>query len=105
MSQDPIPDLAQLIEAGRLDEAEAMLKARLDGHPNDAVALTNLGLVAMRRADFEAAWIHLQKALSLDARNSPAHSNLAAVLVQLANFEDAERHALSALSIDPANDE
>jgi len=56
---------AALIALGRLDEAEALLRAALLNAPQDARLYKNLGLVTHERGDLDAARDLFERALEL----------------------------------------
>ena len=95
----------ELLTAGKLDEAEAMLAPLLSAHPLDPELLANLGLIAFRRRDLAHARELLQRASAIAPRDRVVHSNLAAVLADLGEFGAAEMHARTALSLDPTDTE
>jgi tetratricopeptide (TPR) repeat protein len=95
----------ELLSAGKLDEAEALLQPLLSAHPLDPDLLANLGLIAFRRRNLAHARELLQRATAISPHNHVVHSNLAAVLADLGEFAAAELHARSALSLDPTDTE
>jgi tetratricopeptide (TPR) repeat protein/tRNA A-37 threonylcarbamoyl transferase component Bud32 len=81
------------IDAGQLDEAEALLRESLElrvralgpHHPDVAVVLHNLGRVALERLDAEAALEHFRRGLAIRERSlGPHHPAVAETLGGLA---------------------
>jgi tetratricopeptide (TPR) repeat protein len=69
-----------LFHANRLDEAEAHLRQALQLKPDSGQANTSLGLVKMKRGEYDAAKEFLQKAIEADDKNYLAHYQYAYVL-------------------------
>lgn len=95
----------ELLQAGKLDEAEAILNTLLAADPGDGNLLANLGLIAFRRHDMPRAREILEHAVGSTPGNAAAHSTLAAVLAELSAFDLAEWHARAALTIDSSDAE
>ncbi len=91
-----------LRQAGRLHEAEQMLRAAAVKFPEDAVVATNLGVVLLEqdRAEEGVGW--LQRALVCDPHCAPAHFNLANILRGSGQREPAIEHYRAAIAADPA---
>lgn len=64
---------------GRLEEAEAPLRAALDAEPDHAVALAELGALRASRGDYEEARALLTRALERQPDYAAARANLAEV--------------------------
>jgi len=69
-------EAARLQQAGELDGAEAAYAALLRDHPDDATALINGGVLAVRRGDTATAIDRLARAVRLLPRNAIARNNL-----------------------------
>lgn len=61
-----------LLEHDRLDEAEAVLKAHLAAHPDDATAITLMGEAHVHRENRQLAQEHMWRAAELDPNHLPA---------------------------------
>jgi predicted O-linked N-acetylglucosamine transferase (SPINDLY family) len=87
----------QLLDAKKLDEAEAMLRALTARAPSRATAWFLLGRVRHAAGDLDAAIDFLRKAIALDPRLAAAHSDLGIFLQgrgQLAEAEACYRRAI-----------
>ena len=87
----------QLLDAKKLDEAEAMLRALTARAPDRATAWFLLGRVRHAAGDLDAAIDFLRKAIALDPRLAAAHSDLGIFLQgrgQLAEAEACYRRAI-----------
>src|SRR6185437_16347179 len=74
----------------RYEEAEAMFKTVLDGHPEHGAALTGLGHLARRRRDRAGALGYFEAAAKADPRNPWVRCDLANILRELSRFGEAE---------------
>ncbi|NKB58567.1 MAG: tetratricopeptide repeat protein [Alphaproteobacteria bacterium] len=79
----------QLVEAGRLADADAICLEILDGAPNDAQALFLRGLIAMQQGDAAGAIALLRSAADFDPDNPALHATLGAFLVGHGEAADA----------------
>jgi tetratricopeptide (TPR) repeat protein len=84
---------AVLIQAGKLDAAEAQLWEVLTQHPENAEALNLLGSIRLRQKRFAEAETLLHRAVSLAPQLMPSYLNLARVF-QAQNETDKEIAAL-----------
>jgi predicted Zn-dependent protease len=81
------------IVCGRLERHEEALEAFVRAHesdPGNAALLVNLGSVAMKLGDLDAAKSWLDTAIEMDATLPAAHANLALVMLLFGRIEDAE---------------
>ncbi|MDD5655877.1 MAG: tetratricopeptide repeat protein [Elusimicrobia bacterium] len=113
---------AALMDAGRYDEAAALLRRQLEILPRSELDRANLqGALAKKAwlqreparyynnlaADLgrlglaEEAYWALGKSLQLDARLAPTHFNMALVCARLGRPDSARRHYQRALALDP----
>ena len=67
-------------KAGRLEEAEATLKAAVERSPGSVVAWNELGVTLRMRGQFGDATDAYEHAIAADASFAPAHRNLAVLL-------------------------
>ncbi|MCI0402945.1 MAG: tetratricopeptide repeat protein [Acidobacteria bacterium] len=82
--------------------AEAYFTRALQADHRDARIHFNLGLHYVRRGEWELALRSLQRALTLDPRDTEAHYLRAHVLRQLGRLEEAERAQQQAVGDNPA---
>ena len=103
------PDLPQsrkelvrdLLQEGRVDEAEAQLEKALQIEPNDAEAHSNLGNVLHKKKRLAEAIAQYQRALELQPTFAVAHHNLANVLLEQGRVDEAVAHYQRALELQP----
>ncbi|HEY8571857.1 tetratricopeptide repeat protein [Phenylobacterium sp.] len=76
---------------GRLDEAEAGYRAVLQGDPDNLRARYNLGLLLVRRRDFDQALPLLAEAVETAPPDFPAWTGYVQGLTAAGRFDDAER--------------
>jgi arylsulfatase A-like enzyme/cytochrome c-type biogenesis protein CcmH/NrfG len=90
-----------LADQGRFDEATQQFRRALDLDPNNAPALQNLGIVALRRNDVRGAHDYLTRALAMNPR-LPLALNTLGVLYARQN-DDARAVAAwqGAVALDP----
>jgi protein O-GlcNAc transferase len=92
--------LPQLVESGRADEAERMLRRHLARVPRDAEALHLLALVCHAAGRADEAIALLGQALDIQPQ-ALFHANLAAILRASGGLADAEAHARQAVALAP----
>ena len=110
---EPIQDLLrhtlnfcnQRLDCGDLPGVQQGLGRALCLSPNDADILSQRGLIALVRRDFDAAHADFSAALGRDPRCAPACSGLARYHLERGNLIEAEKFARRALSVDPANED
>lgn len=84
-----LDDALALHEAGHLDAAEAVYRARLAAHPDDPDALHLLGVLHHQREEHRAALPLITRAVALDPERALFHGNLGAVLLALGKTQEA----------------
>ena len=92
-------DATESHRAGRLDEAETMLRSVLEHEPGHARALFQLGVIALARRKPADAELLLRRA-AVGARNAVASMAFADALEQLGRTEEAEAALREAVGID-----
>jgi protein O-GlcNAc transferase len=96
-----IGQAGQAVQAGRVADADALLRQAVRLAPKDAAIWCNLGMVsAMSRRHAEAIG-QFGKALALSPDLGAAHVNLARVLFEIERYIEAEKHARRALALAP----
>jgi tetratricopeptide (TPR) repeat protein len=90
-----------LIDSGRYEEAYANYQKFLERFPNDADALVNYGLLAVRFQHPEAAIDSWNRALEIDPHQINAHLYLAQAYDASNSFASAERHWKAYLDATP----
>ena len=86
---------------GRLDEAEAAVRAGLQAAPGNAVLWLNLGNVAFARQDVAGAIANYTKAAELDPRLFAPHYNLGVAYREGFKFAESEAETRRAGELDP----
>jgi tetratricopeptide (TPR) repeat protein len=90
----------ELLALGRLDEAEAAFRDVAKRDPSAAVAWRDLGRIARRRGDRQAALAHFQAGASLKPDDAWMLLELAAELSEFGRLDEAEAEACRAASLD-----
>jgi protein O-GlcNAc transferase len=86
---------------GRLNDAEAALRAALRLNPGHVPSLTNLGMVLVESRREDEGLAILRRAVEIDPRHAGAQNNLGVALVLGNNPAAAIEHFLQALEADP----
>ncbi len=92
-----------LEQAGRLDEAAALLRRGLAIAPQDAGTRNALGLVLMRLEQPEEALGHFETVLKAHPQFAPVHASCGGCLESLGRMELAEACYRRALELEPGN--
>ncbi|MCU1348543.1 MAG: hypothetical protein JWO56_1573, partial [Acidobacteria bacterium] len=90
-----------LADQGKLDDAARQFARVLAADPNNAPALQNLGIVALRRDDIAAARGYLDRALALNPRLPLALNTLGVVYARQQDFPHAVAAWNAAVNVDP----
>jgi len=101
---DPAHGLRQaflLHQQGRLEEANALYREILAGHPNNAHALHLFGVLRAQRGDYAAAADFIGRAVALDPNNPTAFYNLGNTLRELKRLDEAVANYDRALALRP----
>lgn len=92
---------AHILRLGEVSEAESIIRAAAQDHPNDARPPTVLARVLLEHRDPQGARNAAQDALTIDPRLAPAHALLGVALDRL-GFERSALTALRyAVALDP----
>ncbi len=98
-----VNEAVQLFRSERLQEAESACAKILGKYPRSGVALQVLGLIALRRRQFDRAISHLAAASSLLPHAAEIHCNLG-IAYREAGMSDASRKSLQqALRLKPGS--
>jgi superkiller protein 3 len=90
-----------LADAGKLDDATLQFRRVLQQDANNAPALQNLGIVALRRDDAAAAKDFLMRALTLNPRLPLALNTMGVVYARENDFAHAVEMWNRAVAVDP----
>ena len=90
-----------LADEGKPDEATALFRHVLELDPNNAPALQNLGIVALRREDVAGAQANLGRALALNPNLPLALNTMGVVYARQGDFVHAVEMWNRAVAIDP----
>ena len=99
--QQALDRAAQLYETGQLSEAEGIYQQVLRAFPDQHIALTMLGFIALQVGKHDIALEQLSRALEIKADNADAHHNLAIAFNTLGRTQDAVTSYRRALAINP----
>jgi predicted O-linked N-acetylglucosamine transferase (SPINDLY family) len=88
--------------AGRLEDADAMLKSLAERYPEKAAPWHVRGLVRLRKGEHSAALDFLERAVRCDPELAQAHSDLGAALQLEGRLEEAAASYKRAVALDPA---
>jgi tetratricopeptide (TPR) repeat protein len=94
-------EFSKLVNAGRLNQAAALLEKVVAEEPDNAQALQNLGAVYARLERMEKARPLLERAVALAPDMPMAHHNLGSVLSKLGEIEEADRLVRRAIELSP----
>jgi tetratricopeptide (TPR) repeat protein len=92
---------AQHQEAGRLQQAEHILRQVLQAQPRQPFALHLLGIVAHMAGNSDMAVKLISEAISIDDRIPLFHANKGEICRRMGRLEDAVTHGRKAVSLDP----
>ena len=92
-------------QAGRLGEAEVLLRNALKIQPNNADALYALGLVAYRAGKTDAAILLLEEAIDLNPSTARFHTNISAMYEMTGQLQKAIEHGRVAVTLKPQSSE
>jgi type IV pilus assembly protein PilF len=92
---------AEALAAGDLTTAEARVQVALEYNPRFTEAWVNLGLIELKRGNFDAARKHLKRARDLNPDLPAPHHALGLVADEQGAHLEAEKHYREALKVDP----
>ena len=98
LAQSPSPEVKK---TAKVDDATRQFNRVLQIDPNNAPALQNLGIVALRRDDVLSAQSYLNRALTLNPRLPLALNTLGVVYARQSDYAHAVESWNRAVAIDP----
>ena len=93
----------ELVELGRLDEAQEFARAAAEARPDLPVGWRALAVIARKRGERDKALAHLRRAAALAPQDVWGHIAVAAELRQLQRFVEAEAYAQELAARHPAS--
>lgn len=94
-----------LLQAGRLDEAEAAFRRSLELSPSSVASMTALAVVASQKGDFAGSVALCRRALAIDPRAIAALQQLGVALMRTGEVPGAVVALENAMQLDPADKE
>jgi len=91
----------QLLQAGKLDQAEALYRQVLEKKPNQALALHSLGLIAYQRQHYEDAADFVSQAISAAPQDAILYNTLGVISDALNKSDQALRAYSKAIALKP----
>lgn len=88
--QDPRPDIRRAIEAGQLKQAILLLRDLIGREPNDAQAISTLGLLLVQSGDRTGAIDVMKRALQLAPRDYSIYFNLGSLQINVGEYNAAK---------------
>jgi len=93
---------AQLLDGGKLREAEELCRRILAQSPDDPQALHNLGIIALRSGHLEESVDLLSRAVASAPNVPQLRLSLSLPLIQLGRREQARQHLTEAIRLNPS---
>ncbi len=85
----------------KLAKAKKCLEHSIQLNPASSKAYRNLAILLLLQKNYNAARLHIEKALDLDYMDCLSHLNLGMIMKQSKYYKDSEMHFLIALDINP----
>lgn len=98
----PLADAAQLISAGKLDQAEVQLRRVLRSKPEDVRALDLLGVIRVLQHQDSQAEEFFTRVVKKEPGFAPGRAHLGLLDLQMGRLDDALPHLREALRLDPS---
>jgi len=98
-----VRDAAMLLEAGKLEEAEAVARRAVAGQPRNTAARSVLGAILDQRGLRKEAEDEFREALRLDANSTVALTNLGVLLVRTGRTDEAVTTFARVLRLQPGH--
>jgi len=99
-SRDLVSRARQEFESGRFADAEKTYQEIVDASPNNAFALSNLGVTQIQARKLSAAEVALKKAIEINPKDAFAATNLGVVYCKQGKFDEAMASLQDALAAD-----
>jgi len=93
-----------LLNMGRIDDAEKVLREALSFYPDEPSILTNMGNVLMHKDDIDGAIKLYKRALKIDQKYIHAWNNLGRAYMLKGRFEEAKKCFNNAKVINPESE-
>lgn len=100
-TQFEIQPVLQLLNSGRLAEAETAANKLVARYPNTFILYNILGIAQDGLAKYTDAAKNYSKALNLQPNNPDLHFNLGIALANLGQYESATQHYRQAIALNP----
>lgn len=100
---DKFQEAMNLINRGKLQEAENLFEDILTDDPRNVDALYNLGMCFTDLGEPEKAILSLKQSIKYKPNHSNAHVALGFAYSRIGDSENAKRHSFDALKINPRN--
>ena len=92
---------AELVEAERFEDAEALLRRAIELHPESSVAATELARFLYHHGDRGLALAEFERAVDLDPTRALAHAQLGQARESAGDYEGAETSYERSIDIEP----
>ena len=89
------------LELQKLDDAESNLKRALASNPDDAYALSLMGMLQFQQGKYDEALFSLSRSAQLDPKNAETQNYLGITLSQKGQREPAEAALRKAILLNP----
>ena len=90
-----------LINYGKLNEAECLIRKAIDLNPNDGIGYSNLGAILKGFGKLSEAEALIRKAIDLNPKDTAAYSNLGGILKNIGRHAEALSFINKALELNP----
>ncbi len=98
---ESIKEGLRAFRAGDLEKTQAICEGLLRDAPESPVPLNLLGLVHLKRNDFERALAHFRRATRVDPEFAASHINMANVFLAIGSYEQALQAGRKAVELAP----
>ena len=90
-----------LINLGKLNEAELLIRKAIDLNPKDATGYSNLGAILKGFGKLTEAELLIRKAIDLNPKDTAAYSNLGGILKNIGRHKEALLFLNKAIELNP----
>jgi tetratricopeptide (TPR) repeat protein len=98
-----IKKAVKLVEKGKYQEAEKILRNIIDARPTDTEALFNLSLARREQGDVGEAMELMSQAIKIQPRNATLYFAQGNMQLELEDYDGAEKNFLKSAGFDPHN--